>query len=147
MLCRGKHTCSGGACRLSWRLLTIPYHLPAEPGAPAVAPAAVQSLQAELDATRQRESELTSRIAALESRDKSTGGTEVELQQQFESRLKVGLHCQCVVTPESWLRHAGLPVMLAVLQPAAVSAGPALSAPLQAQLSQTVCLHGRLRHQ
>eukprot|EP00891_Asterochloris_glomerata_P000785 jgi/Astpho2/785/Aster-x0454 len=59
-----------------------------EPGAPAVAPAAVQSLQAELDAARQRESELTSRIAALESRDKSTGGTEMELQQQFESRLK-----------------------------------------------------------
>ena len=71
----------------------------------------MQSLQAELDAARQRESELTSRIAALESRDKSTGGTEMELQQQFESRLKVSLHCQCVVTPVLWVRHACLPVM------------------------------------
>lgn len=72
----------------------------------------MQSLQAELDAARQRESELTSRIAALESRDKSTGGTEMELQQQFESRLKVSLHCQCVVTPVLCLRRSGLPVML-----------------------------------
>ena len=86
-------------------MLTIACQLSAEPGAPAVAPAAVQSLQAELDAARQRESELTSRIAALESRDKGTGGTEVELQQQYESRLKVSLFCNCTANASSHLRH------------------------------------------
>ena len=116
-----------------------------------MAPAVVQSLQAELDAARQRESELTSRIAALESRDKSTGGTELELQQQFESRLKVACTATasphtCVLAGAIWPAcHAG-----AALQPAAVSAaraGRALSAPLHAQLSPTVNLQGHLRHQ